>query len=103
MATFDSIQTGNIHIDQGDRTEKNLSPLALDRVQYKPRYPDCLEDPSRITVGCFCFDLRRSLDFYDNTTFKDVDRPLIENYFPNIVRFPLMKFTKCVLALGDDM
>ena len=27
MATFDSIQTGNIHIDQGDRTEKNLSPL----------------------------------------------------------------------------
>ena len=59
MATFDSIQTGNIHIDQGDRTEKNLSPLALDRVQYKPRYPDCLEDPSRITVGCFCFDLRR--------------------------------------------
>jgi len=50
MATFESVQTGNIHIDQGDRTVKNLSPLALDRVQYKPRYPDCLENPEKICV-----------------------------------------------------
>ena len=50
MATFESIQTGNIHIDQGDRTAKNLSPLALDRVKYNPRYPECLENPEKIVV-----------------------------------------------------
>ena len=51
MATFESIQSGNIHIDQGDRTAKNLSPLALDRVQYNPRYPECLESPEKIVVS----------------------------------------------------
>lgn len=32
--------------------------------------------------------------FYDNTTFKDIDRPLLENYFPNTFKFPIMKFVK---------
>ena len=94
MATFESVQTGNIHIDQGDRTAKNLSPLALDRVQYKPRYPDCLENPEKICVGPCKRCITIQVDFYDNTTFKDIDRPLIESYFPNIIKFPIMQLMK---------
>ena len=50
MATFESIQTGNIHIDEGERNIKDLSPLAKDRIAYKPRYPSCFEDPEKLNV-----------------------------------------------------
>ena len=62
MATFESIQTGNIHIDEGerniedlsplakDRIIEDLSPLAKDRINYKPRYPACFENPEKVNV-----------------------------------------------------
>ena len=50
MATYDSIQTGNIHIDEGERKMKDLSPLAKDRLLYEPRYPNCYENPEKVSV-----------------------------------------------------
>ena len=50
MATFESVQTGNIHIDGGERKMKDLSPLAQDRLQYQPRFPECLQTPEKINV-----------------------------------------------------
>jgi hypothetical protein len=50
MATYESVQTGNIHIDQGERNIKDLSPLAKDRIKYEPRYPTVLENPEAISV-----------------------------------------------------
>ena len=50
MATFESIQTGNIHIDEGERNIEDLSPLAKDRINYKPRYPSCFENPEKVNV-----------------------------------------------------
>ena len=50
MATFESIQTGNIHIDEGERNIEDLSPLAKDRINYKPRYPACFENPEKVNV-----------------------------------------------------
>ena len=54
MATFESVQTGNIHIDEGERKMKDLSPLAKDRLQYQPRYPESLQNPEKINVCLFC-------------------------------------------------
>ena len=55
MATFESIQTGNIHIDGGERKMKDLSPLAQDRLQYQPRFPETLKNPEKIAVWiCYC-------------------------------------------------
>ena len=51
MATFESIQTGNIHIDGGERQMKDLSPLAQDRLQYQPRFPETLQNPEKINVS----------------------------------------------------
>ena len=50
MATYDSIQTGNIHIDEGERKMKDLSPLAKDRLLYEPRYPQCFKNPEKVCV-----------------------------------------------------
>ncbi|KAM7453192.1 hypothetical protein BLSTO_06065 [Blastocystis sp. subtype 1] len=83
MATYDSIQTGNIHIDEGERKMKDLSPLAKDRLLYEPRYPQCFKNPEKVC-----------LEFCDNTTFKDIDRPILESYFPNTINFPIMHVTK---------
>ena len=51
MATFESVQTGNIHIDEGERQMKDLSPLAKDRLQYVPRFPETLKNPEKISVS----------------------------------------------------
>ena len=59
MATFESVQTGNIHIDEGERKMKDLSPLAKDRLQYQPRYPESLQNPEKINVCLFCMVIIR--------------------------------------------
>ena len=56
MATFESIQTGNIHIDGGERKMKDLSPLAQDRLQYQPRFPEALQNPEKVNVHILFFD-----------------------------------------------
>ena len=36
------------------------------------------------------------MEFLDHTTFKDIDRPLLEGYFPNSIHYPIMKFVEYV-------
>ena len=31
---------------------KDLSPLAKDRLLYEPRYPQCFQNPEKVSVRC---------------------------------------------------
>ena len=55
MAKYISPQTGEILIDLHGRSLASLGSLARSRLEYSPRYPKCLSDPSNIVVRAVTF------------------------------------------------
>ena len=82
MATFESIQTGNIHIDGGERQMKDLSPLAQDRLQYQPRFPEALQNPKKISVWILFLDFIKELYTITTNTINAAITTPIPIYIP---------------------
>lgn len=82
MAAYNSPFTGEVVIEKADKSPELMSPLAQERLKYKPRCPKVLSTPDTVTAT-----------FFDNTTFKVSDRKVLSGYFPNTINYPLMSIT----------
>ncbi|KAK8793371.1 hypothetical protein WA158_004730 [Blastocystis sp. Blastoise] len=77
-ATRMELNTGATTVSEREKTEASMSSVALDRLNYKPRYPHILDKVQNISVK-----------YVDETTMKESNAEVIQTNFTNTFGYPI--------------